>query len=129
MKDFKLEIAQLLNSKINSLSVEEIYSMVEVPSNTTMGDYAFPCFKLAKENNKAIEVHACLFRKGTKHNDDGISPSYLRMLSVAKECGCKFFLGTDAHSVDGFLGTHAKLLKACDYLGIGEDDLWEVGRI
>ncbi|MBQ2284050.1 MAG: hypothetical protein II244_00125, partial [Clostridia bacterium] len=85
--------------------------------------------KLAKENNKAIEVHACLFRKGTKHNDDGISPSYLRMLSVAKECGCKFFLGTDAHSVDGFLGTHAKLLKACDYLGIGEDDLWEVGRI
>ena len=87
------------------------------------------CFKLAKENNKAIEVHACLFRKGTKHDDDGISPSYLRMLSVAKECGCKFFLGTDAHSVDGFLGTHAKLLKACDYLGIGEDDLWEVGRI
>ena len=53
MKDFKLEIAQLLNSKINSLSVEEIYSMVEVPSNTTMGDYAFPCFKLAKELRKA----------------------------------------------------------------------------
>ena len=53
MKDFKLEIAQLLNSKINSLSVEEIYSMIEVPGNTAMGDYAFPCFKLAKELRKA----------------------------------------------------------------------------
>ncbi len=53
MKDFKLEIAQLLSSKISSLSVEEIYSMIEVPGNATMGDYAFPCFKLAKELRKA----------------------------------------------------------------------------
>lgn len=53
MKDFKLEIAQLLNSKIDVLSVEEIYSMIEVPGNPSMGDYAFPCFKLAKELRKA----------------------------------------------------------------------------
>ncbi|WP_054744013.1 arginine--tRNA ligase [Cellulosilyticum ruminicola] len=53
MKDFKLEIAQLLNEKINSLSVDDIYSMIEVPGNATMGDYAFPCFKLAKELRKA----------------------------------------------------------------------------
>ena len=58
MKDFKLEIAQLLNSKINSLSVEEIYNMIEVPSNTAMGDYAFPCFKLAKILRKAPPVIA-----------------------------------------------------------------------
>lgn len=53
MKDFKLEIAQLLSEKISSLSVEEIYSMIEVPGNIAMGDYAFPCFKLAKELRKA----------------------------------------------------------------------------
>lgn len=53
MKDFKLELAALLNSQITSLSQDEIYSMIEVPSNTEMGDYAFPCFKLAKELRKA----------------------------------------------------------------------------
>ena len=62
-------------------------------------------------------------------NSEEEKETLLRPFFIAKECGCKFFLGTDAHSVDGFLGTHAKLLKACDYLGIGEDDLWEVGRI
>lgn len=53
MKDFKLEVAKLLNSKVNDLSVDEIYSMIEVPSNSEMGDYAFPCFKLAKVLRKA----------------------------------------------------------------------------
>lgn len=53
MKDFKLELAKLLNNKISSLSIEEIYNMIEVPGNTDMGDYAFPCFKLAKELRKS----------------------------------------------------------------------------
>lgn len=53
MKDFKLEIAKLLNSKVSDLSIEEIYGMLEVPSNVLMGDYAFPCFKLAKVLRKA----------------------------------------------------------------------------
>lgn len=53
MKDFKLEVAKLLNNKVNELSVDEIYSMIEVPSNSEMGDYAFPCFKLAKVLRKA----------------------------------------------------------------------------
>lgn len=53
MKNFKLEVAKLLNSKITDLSVDEIYSMIEVPANVEMGDYAFPCFKLAKVLRKA----------------------------------------------------------------------------
>lgn len=53
MKDFKLEVAKLLSSKMNELSIDEIYNMIEVPSNAAMGDYAFPCFKLAKVLRKA----------------------------------------------------------------------------
>lgn len=53
MRDFKLELAKILNEQVASLSVEDIYNMIEVPSNTDMGDYAFPCFKLAKELRKA----------------------------------------------------------------------------
>lgn len=58
MKDFKLELAKVLNDKIPSLSVEEIYNMIEIPTNTDMGDYAFPCFKLAKELRKAPPIIA-----------------------------------------------------------------------
>ena len=53
MSDFKLEIAKLLSTHISCLTQDEIYNMIEVPGNTDMGDYAFPCFKLAKELRKA----------------------------------------------------------------------------
>lgn len=53
MKDFKMELANLLSGQLGSLSQEEIYNMIEVPANTDMGDYAFPCFRLAKELRKA----------------------------------------------------------------------------
>ncbi|WP_058486388.1 arginine--tRNA ligase [Defluviitalea phaphyphila] len=46
--DFKLQIADLLNSKFKDFSKEEIISMIEIPPNPEMGDYAFPCFRLAK---------------------------------------------------------------------------------
>ena len=34
---------------ITSLSKDELINYIEVPANTELGDYAFPCFKLAKE--------------------------------------------------------------------------------
>lgn len=58
MKDFKLQIAELLSHQIEGLSVEEIYNTVEIPSNSDMGDYAFPCFKLAKTLRKAPPIIA-----------------------------------------------------------------------
>ncbi len=58
MNNFKIEVAKLLSSKIDCLSQEDIYSMLEVPTNTEMGDFAFPCFKLAKELKKAPQVIA-----------------------------------------------------------------------
>jgi arginyl-tRNA synthetase len=51
--DFKIEIAKLLDSKIESLNQEEIFGLIEYPKNTEMGDFAFPCFRLAKEYRKA----------------------------------------------------------------------------
>lgn len=58
MNDFKLDIARLLSSQIPSLSENEIYEMIEIPANEEMGDYAFPCFKLAKEYRKAPNMVA-----------------------------------------------------------------------
>lgn len=53
MINYKEEIAKLIAPQVEGLTIEEIQSMVEVPQDKTMGDYAFPCFKLAKQLRKA----------------------------------------------------------------------------
>lgn len=49
--DFKRHIAARIQA--GGLSEEEICSMIELPPNTEMGDFALPCFRLAKTLRKA----------------------------------------------------------------------------
>ena len=58
MQDFKVAIANCLKEKIEELTLEEIIALIEVPPNKEMGDYAFPCFKLAKVFRKAPNMIA-----------------------------------------------------------------------
>ncbi|NTV24251.1 MAG: arginine--tRNA ligase [Nanoarchaeota archaeon] len=48
--DFKTEIAKSLSKILGKTIGEET---IEVPPNTDLGDYAFPCFSLAKELKKS----------------------------------------------------------------------------
>lgn len=58
MRNFKLELAELLKEHIPDFTVAEIEEMIEKPTNTKMGDYAFPCFRLAKVMRKAPPIIA-----------------------------------------------------------------------
>jgi arginyl-tRNA synthetase len=58
MIDFKNEIAKLLSTKIEQLDHEEVLDMIEIPPKSEMGDFAFPCFKLAKVFRKAPNLIA-----------------------------------------------------------------------
>ena len=53
MINYREEIAKILDEIIEGLSKEEIFEMLEVPANEEMGDFALPCFKLAKVMRKA----------------------------------------------------------------------------
>ena len=53
MISYKEKIAEILAPQIEGLEKEEIMSMIETPADSKMGDYAFPCFKLAKVLRKA----------------------------------------------------------------------------
>ena len=44
----KSKIVELLDAQIESMDAEEINSLLEIPPKAEMGDFAFPCFKLAK---------------------------------------------------------------------------------
>lgn len=57
MVDFKKEIAKEI-AKATNLNENEIYGYIEVPKNTDNGDYAFPCFNLAKTLKKAPQAIA-----------------------------------------------------------------------
>ncbi|AZR74187.1 arginine--tRNA ligase [Anoxybacter fermentans] len=48
MQDFKREIALLLAEQLPEGLELDLEEMIEVPPKPEMGDYAFPCFKLAK---------------------------------------------------------------------------------
>ncbi len=50
--DYKSEIAAKL-AEITGLETEQVYKLIEIPPQVEMGDYAFPCFTLAKTLRKA----------------------------------------------------------------------------
>jgi len=53
MINYKEKIAAILVEAVEGLTAEEIKEMIEIPADSKMGDYAFPCFKLAKVMRKA----------------------------------------------------------------------------
>lgn len=57
MIDYRCEIAKKI-SDVTNISKEELANYIEKPKNSEMGDYAFPCFKLAKELKKAPAIIA-----------------------------------------------------------------------
>ena len=54
--DFKAHIAARV--KAGELTQEEIYNMIALPPNTETGDFALPCFRLAKTMRKSPAVIA-----------------------------------------------------------------------
>ena len=58
MVDFKELIAKELYDEAFGLTTDEIKDLIEIPADEKMGDYAFPCFRLAKALRKAPQMIA-----------------------------------------------------------------------
>ena len=58
MVDFKEIIAKELYDEAFGLTPDEIKDLIEIPADEKMGDYAFPCFRLAKALRKAPQMIA-----------------------------------------------------------------------
>ncbi|MDD3571060.1 MAG: arginine--tRNA ligase, partial [Lachnospiraceae bacterium] len=66
--DFKFEIAKAI-AEATGLETGEVLSGIEIPPNTEMGDYAFPCFRLAKTLRKAPPLIAADIATNIKQPD------------------------------------------------------------
>lgn len=54
----KNKIIALIEENVEGLSAEDISSLIEIPPKPEMGDFAFPCFRLAKTMRKAPQMIA-----------------------------------------------------------------------
>ncbi|NLY77845.1 MAG: arginine--tRNA ligase [Tissierellia bacterium] len=58
MIDFRKEVVDLICSVVADIDAQEVYRLIEIPPSYDLGDYAFPCFKLAKIFRKAPNLIA-----------------------------------------------------------------------
>lgn len=68
MTDYRELIANEIYDDALGLEKEEIKSMIEIPADESMGDYAFPCFRLAKTLRKAPQMIAADIADKAKGN-------------------------------------------------------------
>ncbi len=68
MIDFKKEIASMI-SECTQINNEELETYIEIPPDDNMGDYAFPCFKLARTLKKAPPIIANEIKENIKINN------------------------------------------------------------
>lgn len=54
----KSKIIELLTAHVEGLTKEEINALIEIPPKPELGDFAFPCFRLAKTMRKAPQMIA-----------------------------------------------------------------------
>ena len=72
MIDFKSIIANEI-SKVVSINQDEIKKSIEKPKGTENGDYAFPCFRLAKTLKKAPQAIATEIKENIQINENEIT--------------------------------------------------------
>lgn len=56
MKNYRSLIGEIISNEIGEIENLDVASLIEVPTDEKMGDYAFPCFRLAKEFRKAPDA-------------------------------------------------------------------------
>ena len=54
----KEKIAELIAKNVEGIEIADILASIEIPPRPEMGDYAFPCFRLAKVMRKAPNMIA-----------------------------------------------------------------------
>jgi len=69
MIDYRLMIAGIIGPAAGEIPAGELREMVETPTESKLGDYAFPCFRLAKEMRKAPHIIAKEIAEKIADND------------------------------------------------------------
>ena len=93
---------------------DQYVKVLDCVSDKTFADLFSGC----AEKGCGVEINLPL----RQLTDDAIRESCLRPYRIAKEQGCKFYVGSDSHHPDGFVGVCDKFRLAAEILGLTEND-------
>ena len=113
----KIGIAHPACSLIHHASREDYIETLKLIPSDEM-ERVFTC---AARVGVGIEINQYDMRFSDNEADD-----VLRMFKIAKACGCKFYLGSDAHHPKDFLTTEVNFNRAIDMLSLTEDDKFHI---
>ena len=115
----KVGIAHLACYLINKRSDEDYLKTLSLIPESE----ATRLFTKAASLGVGIELNADDLRLARKHGD-----IIMRIFRTAKKCGCKFYLGSDAHTPKEFTGAIGRFEWAIDRLDLSEDDKFIPGK-
>ena len=91
----------------------------EILSGITDDEYK-KVFEVAAEKGKSVEINICAFYQDVRRDSEGFPAEYRRLFTIARECGCRFHLGSDAHAPDRLAQERFETaLKFAQKCGIG----------
>ncbi|MBR2441470.1 MAG: arginine--tRNA ligase [Clostridia bacterium] len=108
--DYKKYIAEKLS--IEGISQDELYEMIALPPNLEMGDYALPCFKLAKLMRKSPVMIAETLRDTLMADESVINEKVLKEVSAVNG-----YLNFKINKTDFVKATLEKILSEKDSYG------------
>ena len=97
------------------------FTIEELLSNCDMDIFA-QAFKRIADNGGGIELNSGCFVQ------DNPSKKEFELYALAKKQGCKFYLGSDAHSLETFKQAPKKFEYIVDYLNLTEDDKFVIEK-
>lgn len=113
----KIGLAHLATPLLHTKSREEFIKLLDmIPS-----DEIERVFSKVAEAGCGIELNRDDFCFYECEKD-----SILRMFKIAKSCGCKFYLGSDAHNPNPYRYTVAVFEHAINMLGLEESDKFHI---
>ena len=90
--------------------------------NHLKGERLTAIFRSIAEKGMGIELNTATFHFGSEAEEQAVVDFYAH----AKQCGCKFYFGSDAHCPDHFLPHRERGQAMADALGLTEADIFRV---
>ena len=114
----KIGLAHLTGPKLSGGDADNHCAILRL----MQGERLTAIFRSIAEKGMGIELNTATFRFGTDAEEAAVVAFYAH----AKECGCKFYFGSDAHGEGHFLTHRERGQRMADALGLTEADIFRV---